>query len=123
MGYKSFYDYEHTAGCVRVALKIRREYFHVALMTASLLSTILKTTRTQPALLATCDLLRAMKVFCEKVSKLVIWPPLSALKSWKINRTLLCYKFYPRKISWARIYSARYWFHSALKKSKLHPFG
>ncbi len=25
--------------------------------------------------------------------------------------------FYPRKISWARIYSASYWFHSALKKS------
>jgi hypothetical protein len=29
----------------------------------------------------------------------------------------------PRKISWARIYSARYWFQSALKKSELHPFG
>ena len=25
--------------------------------------------------------------------------------------------YYPRKISWARNDSARYWFHSALKKS------
>ncbi len=29
----------------------------------------------------------------------------------------------PRKISWARNYSARYWFYSALKKSELHPLG
>ena len=54
------YDYEHIAGCIRVVLKIRREYFHVALMTASLLSTILKTSRTQPMLLTTCGLIIAM---------------------------------------------------------------
>ncbi|MCF6250131.1 MAG: hypothetical protein L3J75_02500 [Methylococcaceae bacterium] len=30
---------------------------------------------------------------------------------------------YPRKISWARNYSERYWFHSDLKKSELHPLG
>ena len=39
---------------------MRREYFHVALMTASLLSTILKTSRIQPMLLTTCGLLIAM---------------------------------------------------------------
>jgi len=27
----------------------------------------------------------------------------------------------PKKISWEQNYSARYWFHSALKKSELHP--
>ncbi len=27
---------------------------------------------------------------------------------------------YPRKISWVRNYSARYWFHGALKKFDLH---
>ena len=59
----NIYDYEHTAGYIRVVLKIRREYFHVALMTASLLSTILKTSRTQPMLLTTCGLLIAMKSY------------------------------------------------------------
>ena len=44
-----------------MAIKIRRKYLHVALMTASLLSSILKTTRTQPSLLATCGLLIFMK--------------------------------------------------------------
>ena len=58
---KKDHDYEHAAGCIRMALKIRRKYLHVALMTASLLSTILKTTRTQPTLLVTCDLLIVMK--------------------------------------------------------------
>ena len=28
-------DYEHTAGCIHVTLKIRREYIRVALMTTS----------------------------------------------------------------------------------------
>ena len=55
-------DYEHTAGCIHVALKIRREYIRVALMTASLLSTILKTTWIQPMLLATCGLLIVMLI-------------------------------------------------------------
>ena len=45
-----------------MALKIRREYIHVALMTASLLSTILKTTWIQPMLLASCVLLIVMYV-------------------------------------------------------------
>ena len=45
-----------------MALKIRREYIHVALMTASLLSTILKTIWIQPMLLASCVLLIVMYV-------------------------------------------------------------
>ena len=46
-----------------MAHKIKRKYIYVALMTASLLSTILKTTWTQPMLLATCGLLKVMLSF------------------------------------------------------------
>ena len=51
---KSYYGYEYTAGCIRVALKIRREYIHVA---------FLKTTRTQPTLMANSGLLINMNFF------------------------------------------------------------
>ena len=44
----NFNGYEPIAACSRVAIKIRRKYLLcVALTTASLLSTILKTTREQ----------------------------------------------------------------------------
>jgi hypothetical protein len=72
INYKNLNDYEHSAGCIHVALKIRREYIHVALMTASLLSTILKTTWIQPMLLATSVLLILEKSvghgFCVQIS-------------------------------------------------------